>query len=213
MEQRNLLLAIVLSVGILIGFQFLIEHFHLTKPAAPPTPATGTVAPAPDGATSTPGVAGPQAVPGAPAAPAVLTREAAVAEQQRVRINTPRLHGSIALRGGRIDDLTLATYHETTDPTSPEVVLLEPTGTGHAYFAEFGWVGGDVRDQRARRRDAVDRLGRSADPDLAGHIDLGQRPGARLYAHDLGRQELHVHGARRGAEHDRRRRRRCRPTA
>ncbi len=140
MEQRNLLLAIVVSVGILIGFQFLIEHFHLTRPPAPPTPATGTVASTPDGATSTPGVAGPQAVPGAPAAPAVLTREAAVAEQQRVRINTPRLHGSIALRGGRIDDLTLATYHETTDPTSPEVVLLEPSGTGHAYFAEFGWA-------------------------------------------------------------------------
>ncbi len=57
-----------------------------------------------------------------------------------MRINTPRLHGSIALRGGRIDDLTLATYHETTDPTSPEVVLLEPSGTGQAYFAEFGWA-------------------------------------------------------------------------
>ena len=42
MEQRNLLLAIVLSVGILFGFQFLIEHFHLAKPSAPPTPAPGT---------------------------------------------------------------------------------------------------------------------------------------------------------------------------
>ena len=142
MDQRNLLLAIVLSVGILIGFQFLIEHFHLTKPAVPPTPASGTVAPAPDGATSAPGVVGPQAAPGAPPPSAALTREAAVAEQKRVRINTPRLHGSIALRGGRIDDLTLATYHETTDPTSPEVVLLEPSGTGHAYFAEFGWAAG-----------------------------------------------------------------------
>ena len=142
MDQRNLLLAIVLSVGILIGFQFLIEHFHLTKPAVPPTPAAGTVAPAPDGAASAPGAAGSQAVPGAPPAPAVLTREAAVAEQKRVRINTPRLHGSIALRGGRIDDLTLATYHETPNPASPEVVLLEPSGTGHAYFAEFGWVAG-----------------------------------------------------------------------
>jgi YidC/Oxa1 family membrane protein insertase len=142
MEQRNLLLAIVLSVGILIGFQFLIEHFHLSKPPVPPTPAPGSTVTTPDGATSTPGVAGPQAVPGAPAAPAVPTREAAVADQQRVRINTPRLHGSIALRGGRIDDLTLATYHETTDPTSPEVVLLEPSSTAQAYFAEFGWAAG-----------------------------------------------------------------------
>ena len=72
MEQRNLVLAIVLSVGILIGFQFLIEHFHLTKPAVPPTPAAG------DRRAATPrrrGIdarraAGSQAVPGAPAAPA-----------------------------------------------------------------------------------------------------------------------------------------------
>ena len=143
MEQRNLLLAIVLSVGILFGFQFLIEHFHLAKPSAPPIPAPGI---ATSGATpgvgtpSEPGVAGPQAVPGTPQPSAVLTRETAIAEQPRIRINTPRLHGSIALRGGRIDDLTLATYHETTDPTSPEVVLLEPSGTAQAYFADFGWV-------------------------------------------------------------------------
>jgi len=52
-------------------------------------------------------------------APAVETREEAIAEQPRVRINTPRLHGSVALTGGRIDDLTLATYHETVDPKSP----------------------------------------------------------------------------------------------
>jgi len=59
-----------------------------------------------------------------------------------VRINTPRLHGSVALTGGRIDDLTLATYRETTDPKSPEVVLLWPSGTKDPYFAEFGWVAG-----------------------------------------------------------------------
>jgi YidC/Oxa1 family membrane protein insertase len=132
MEQRNLLLAIVLSVGILIGFQFLIEHFHLAKPP-PPTPAPESVATAP-------GTAAPGTAPGTPAAPSFPTRQAAIAEQQRVRINTPRLHGSIALRGARLDDLTLATYHETPDPSSPEVVLLEPSGTQHAYFAEFGWV-------------------------------------------------------------------------
>jgi len=70
------------------------------------------------------------------------TREAAIAEQPRVRIDTPRLHGSIALTGGRIDDLTLATYHDTVDPKSPEVVLLWPNGTKDPYFAEFGWVAG-----------------------------------------------------------------------
>src|SRR5690348_11937306 len=111
MEQRNLLLAIVLSVGILIGFQFLIEHFHLVKPSVPRTPATDTVAPGSAPGNATPGNAtsgdatpvpgaGGQAAPGAAAAGAALTREAAIAQQDRVRINTPRLHGSIALHGG-----------------------------------------------------------------------------------------------------------------
>ncbi|HEV2335318.1 MAG TPA: membrane protein insertase YidC, partial [Stellaceae bacterium] len=39
-------------------------------------------------------------------------------------------------------DLTLATYHDTVDPKSPEVVLLWPTGTEEPYFAQFGWVAG-----------------------------------------------------------------------
>src|SRR5580692_6301311 len=151
MDQRNLLLAIVLSVGILIGFQFLFEKIRPTPPAPSPAvptqtaPATpGTAAPG----TVTPGTAAPgPAGPGAPSAagiapaPGVETREEAIAEQPRVRIDTPRLHGSIALTGGRIDDLTLATYHETIDPKSPEVVLLWPTGTADPYFAEFGWIG------------------------------------------------------------------------
>src|SRR5437764_1027027 len=148
MEQKNLLLAIVLSVGILIGFQFLFEK--LRPPVPPPSPAVPTrTAPA----TPSPGTAAPGVTPGGPgttapatgtaAAPGVETREQAIAEQPRVRINTPRLHGSVALTGGRIDDLTLATYHETVDPKSPEVVLLDPAGTKEPYFAEFGWVAGN----------------------------------------------------------------------
>src|SRR5947208_5159943 len=140
MEQRNLLLAIVLSVGILIVFQFAFEHMRPpqppvappgTTPATSPSPATGTAPPGSGVSTTAPGVA--------PAKPA-QTREAALAEQQRVKISTPRLHGSIDLLGARLDDLTLANYHETVDPKSPEVVLLSPLGTENPYLAEFGWV-------------------------------------------------------------------------
>src|SRR5882757_4896821 len=142
MEQRNLLLAIVVSVGILIGFQYLFEKLR----PPPVTPAVPTqTAPAPNTAapgTAAPGAPGTVAPATGAAAPGAETREQAIAEQPRVRINTPRLHGSVALTGGRIDDLTLATYHETVDPKSPEVVLLWPKGTKDPYFAEFGWVPG-----------------------------------------------------------------------
>jgi YidC/Oxa1 family membrane protein insertase len=141
MEQRNLLLAIVLSVGILIGFQFLLEKLH---PVTPP-PAPSQTTPAPSQTTPvTPTAPGSATAPAvAPAPPAAATREQAIAEQPRIRINTPRLHGSIALTGGSLDDLKLATYHETPDPKSPEVVLLWPTGTKEPYFAQFGWVATD----------------------------------------------------------------------
>ena len=143
MDQRNLLLAIVLSVAILVAFQYLAAKLHLITPpsATAPTTATQTVPSTPAPAGVAPGAAAPvPAAGGTGTAPAPETRGAALAEQPRVRINTPRLHGSIALNGGRIDDLTLATYHDTVDPKSPEVVLLWPTGTADPYFAQFGWV-------------------------------------------------------------------------
>jgi YidC/Oxa1 family membrane protein insertase len=135
MEQRNLLIAIALSVGILIAFQFVFERLR-----PPPVPHVGTTATTPatqaaPGAAS-PGVSAPKAV----AASAAESRAAAIAGQPHVKIDTPRLHGSIALVGARFDDLTLATYHETVDPKSPEVVLLSPPGTTSPYLAEFGWV-------------------------------------------------------------------------
>ena len=142
MEQRNLLIAIVLSVGILIAFQFAFERMRPPQPpgsipgtpvTAPTTPSTGSqpAAPAQSGSTSAPGVAPAQAAE---------PRAAAIAEQPRIKIDTPRLHGSINLLGARLDDLTLANYHETVDRKSPEVVLLSPAGTDDPYLAEFGWV-------------------------------------------------------------------------
>lgn len=70
-------------------------------------------------------------------------RAAALAAAPRIRVNTPRLHGSISLLGGRVDDLTLVDYHETIDPNSPEIELLSPPRAPHPYYAEFGWAPAD----------------------------------------------------------------------
>jgi YidC/Oxa1 family membrane protein insertase len=58
----------------------------------------------------------------------------------RIPIQTARLGGSVDLKGGRIDDLTLTQYRETVDPNSPPIVLLAPSGAPDAFYAEFGWV-------------------------------------------------------------------------
>jgi YidC/Oxa1 family membrane protein insertase len=136
-NQRNLILAIALSVGILLAFQFLFEQKRPPTPPAPAPQSQTAEAPRPAEA---PTAAAPGATPTPPAAP---TREAAIGATPRVRINTPRLHGSIVLVGGRFDDLTLARYHETPDPSSPEIVLLEPPNAPHPYLVELGWTAAD----------------------------------------------------------------------
>lgn len=78
--------------------------------------------------------------PAATAAPGALPEAEPVAEAVRVAIDTPRLAGTISLTGGRIDDLQLLTYNETTAPGSDNVHLLNPVGGGAApFYALYGW--------------------------------------------------------------------------
>jgi YidC/Oxa1 family membrane protein insertase len=134
MDQKNLLLAIVLSVVILIGFQYF---FEAVRPPAPVSPHASSKVSAVAKPTPVPGVGVPGSVP-TPAA--AQSRAAALAMEPRVRIETPSLSGSVSLVGGRFDDLSLIRYHDTVDPHSPHVVLLQPTGSKDPYFAQVGWV-------------------------------------------------------------------------
>ena len=142
--DRNLLLAMALSIGILLGWNVLF-----------PPPKTPTVQTTETSASDTPAkspsdVALPSASTPSGQAPAVISqdlinsvsREQAVQSTPRLEIDSNRLHGSISLKGARIDDLTLSTYKETLDNNSPPVTLLSPSGSPKSYFAEFGWIGG-----------------------------------------------------------------------
>ena len=199
LENKNLILAVVLSVAILFVSQFLTQMLYPQRAQAPSSPQTQTSRPMP------PGTAPPAAVPGSGisppgagtglAAPEPVPSPAQVlAQTARIRINTPALHGSIALVGGRIDDVTLASYRETLDPNSPEIVLFSPLGTADAYFAETGWVaaGGGAG---AGANYALDRRQRYPDLRHPGDAYLGQRRGLALQADLHGRRQLHVHRA------------------
>jgi len=143
-DNRNMILAIVISVVILLGFNFWHAKKYEDQAQLQGTQQTEQTSAA--DSTQTPqdkvpgagGVAAPTAGK-ADEAPA-LTRTEAIAETPRVRIDSDRLHGSISLIGGRVDDLTLKDYHEELDPESPEIVLLEPHGMADSYFAQFGWT-------------------------------------------------------------------------
>ncbi len=142
-DQRNLILAIVLSVVIILGFQFFYEAPRMqdrqrqAEQAQQAEQAEQAGRPA-----ATDGVARPAPAEGVPAPGAVQTvdRAAALEATPRLKIDNGRLHGSIALKGGRIDDVTLVDYHLTPDPASPEIELFNPAGAPNPYFAEFGWV-------------------------------------------------------------------------
>ena len=64
-----------------------------------------------------------------------------MAQSPRVQIDTPALQGSLALKGGRLDDLYLKDYRETLAKNSPPVELLRPEGAKNAYFSDSGWTG------------------------------------------------------------------------
>jgi YidC/Oxa1 family membrane protein insertase len=68
------------------------------------------------------------------------TRAQALAESPRIPIDTPSVSGTLALKGARIDDLSLKNYRETVDPNSPIIVLLTPEGGPDPYFAELGYL-------------------------------------------------------------------------
>ena len=154
LDNRNMILAIVLSIAILVGFE---AYFNLTAPAPAPQTTTeqqaadGITGTAPDAGSSLPTIDGtgqasslPSPEMGAMVAAAVenANRQELIGAATRVTINTPRVDGSISLVGGHIDDLSLRTYRKELDPESAEIVLLLPKGLKNAYYADFGWIAG-----------------------------------------------------------------------
>jgi YidC/Oxa1 family membrane protein insertase len=146
-DNRNTILAVILSGLVLLGWQYFFNIPQMEKQRAqsqlqselvkPATPADGSAPQA--GAAPAPSAGAPnQPVSTAP----VVDRETAIAAEPRVKIDTPRLSGSISLKGARIDDLSLVQFRDTVDPTSPAIVLFSPSGTAAPYYAEFGWVAG-----------------------------------------------------------------------
>src|SRR3954468_4754090 len=130
-EQRNIILAVVLSALVLIGWTFISERWIPT--ANPPATKTvnGKQVPVPR----------PQASPSANTPAVTHDRATMLRETPRIAVDTPRLHGSISLKGARVDDLVLTQHRESIAANSPPIRLLSPAGAPDAYFASFGWTG------------------------------------------------------------------------
>lgn len=130
-ETRNMVIAIVLSMAIFLGFTFFYEVPRQREQAAQEQARIAAEM-----------QAGPaQQQRDTPASTAPATREDALAAtaSARVPIRTEAVDGSIALIGARIDDLSLRTYRRAIETDSDEVTLLAPTGSEFGHDAFFGW--------------------------------------------------------------------------
>ncbi|MGP0040960.1 MAG: membrane protein insertase YidC [Rhodomicrobium sp.] len=145
-NNRNFILAVVLSLAVLLGWQVLYvrpmaerarlqQHSEAMHNA--PKPSAGETASSGAPAAQAPAPTMPE--PGAQAT-GYATREDAIAASPRIPIDSPALLGSINLKGARIDDVILRDYKETVNPNSPDVVLLSPSGSPHPYFTYTGWL-------------------------------------------------------------------------
>ncbi len=139
-DKRNMIAAILLSVAILIGWNFVSEKFFPTpdKPDVTTTVA-GPGGTAPAAAPGQPAALPAPGVPATAAPQAIRPIEAVLADGNRIPIETPAIKGSINLVGARVDDITLSKYRQTIKKDSPPVRLFAPAGTKAAYFASIGW--------------------------------------------------------------------------
>jgi len=135
-DNRNMLLAIVLSAFVLLGWSFLGPK--LLPTAAPQTQQVrdGKVQAIPQPQASAAGQ-----TPVGTVAGALQVRADVLRSTPRVKIDTPNLFGSINLKGARIDDLRLVKQRESIAASSAPVRLFSPAGSPGAYFAGFGWLG------------------------------------------------------------------------
>ena len=144
-NQRNLILAIALSFLLLLGWTSAMDYFYPQPEQAlvedrADTPTEQASQAAATQHSRTGGLVDP-----AMRAQEVADLKVALASPERLRIDAPRVAGSINLRGGVIDDVVLKGYNETTRKDSDPVRIFSPNGTPAQQFAQFGWVGSNLK--------------------------------------------------------------------
>ena len=195
-ETRNLILAIVLSAIVLIGWNYLF--------APKPRPVARRTAPVAAG-TANPVANSPPRRRAAPQPPDASSRARTLSPPPpRVTIDAPGVGGSINLDGGEIDDVFLKGLSRDDRPQEPECRAVLARRRRRSPIGRRPASSPPTR--RSRRRRAQTRWTsqrRRSDAEPSDHAHLRQRRGPRLHARDRGRRQIHVHRHRQGREQER----------
>ena len=141
-ENRNLIMAVALSMIVLLGWQIFVIQPEMEKEAAEQERIAAEM-------TQSAAAANDSGQPSATAAsgtPAIINNTApakAVDTAKRIVIDAPLVRGSFSVRGVRLDDVILTTYNETLNENSENIHFLKKTSSDTPFFAEFGWSSSD----------------------------------------------------------------------
>ena len=124
-EQKNLFLAIGISIFIIVIFQFLFPT-SINKPIE--SVENEILAPAKSIDEQKTNII-----------EIIKPKEDVLLVNKRINIETPSVTGSINLQGAILDDLTLSNYKVSMEKGSKNIDLLSPDGTANPYYIEFGW--------------------------------------------------------------------------
>jgi len=147
-DQNNFLMAIILSLAVLLGWQFFVTEPRLAEERARQQALAETPQEAKNGAPRADELDANMAPQATPQPGNAALRPEAVNNQvtegfttsPRVTIETPQLTGSIALMGARFDDLVLTAYGADARENAPRQILLQREGQIGHWQAQHGFV-------------------------------------------------------------------------
>ena len=137
MESRNLILAIILSVGVLFIWSFFFE--------APEQEMLNGEIESGDVSEVNSNELDMEAIDEIERSLGITENDniglaEALRADKRVKIETNSIVGSINLKGLRIDDIVLKKYNETQEEFSEKIRVLQPIDTYDGYEVTFGWI-------------------------------------------------------------------------
>ncbi|QQG36466.1 MAG: membrane protein insertase YidC [Micavibrio aeruginosavorus] len=130
-DRRNLMIFLMLALVIWFGF----DHF-IMKPRLEKMRAAQEVAMQAEQERQV------NLAAGVSDNPVARSREAVLADAERIRLHNGAIEGTLPLTGNRFDDISLSRYFKTLGGKD-KLVLLQPTGTESPQYVEYGWLSSD----------------------------------------------------------------------